>query len=96
MVQLIGSFHISSNKLASKNCNTWLEIAAPSTFPSSTCIDLLRGDSCMLHMGVIHICYMCSSHVSYKASESFHDRNVLLFFRSFVFVQLYITLKGTG
>ncbi len=36
----------------------------PSTFPSSTCIDLLRGDSCML-WGLFHICYMCSSSISY-------------------------------
>ncbi len=61
MAQLIGSFHISSQwaccltfkYLASgcySNCST---LQKPSTFPSSTCLNLLWGDSCMLHMELI-------------------------------------------
>ncbi len=45
-----------ANELTAQYSNTWLLFAVavssalqkPSTFPSSTCIDLLRGDSCVL------------------------------------------------
>ncbi len=48
-----------ANELAAQYSNIWLVLAVavcsmlqkPSTFPSSTCIDLLPGDSCMLHGG---------------------------------------------
>ncbi len=61
MAQLFGSFCISSQwaccstfkYLANACCSSWSELQKPSTFPSSTCIDLLRGDSCMLFMAVI-------------------------------------------
>ncbi len=60
MVQLIGSFvsaakwaHCSTFKyLAGACCSSCSELQKPPTFPSSTCIDLLRGDLCMLY-GVI-------------------------------------------
>ncbi len=72
MAQLIGYFCISSQwarcstfkYLASACCSSCIALKKPSTFPSSTCIDLLRGDSCML-WGLFHICYMCSSSISY-------------------------------
>ncbi len=46
-----------ANELTAQYSNTWLLFAVavssalqkPSIFPSSTCIDLLRGDSCMLY-----------------------------------------------
>ncbi len=48
-----------ANELAAQHSNIWLVLTVavcrvlqkPSTFPSSTCIDLLRGDSCMLYGG---------------------------------------------
>ncbi len=51
-----------ANELTAQYSNTWLLFAVavcstlqkPSTFPSSTCIDLLRGDSCML-WGLFHV-----------------------------------------
>ncbi len=52
MVQLIVSVVLAANELAARHSNTWLVLAVavasalqkPSTFPSSTCIDLLQGD----------------------------------------------------
>ncbi len=66
-----------ANELTAQYSNTWLLFAVavcsvlqkPSTFPSSTCIDLLRGDLCMLY-GVIHMCYMCSSSISYMLTAA--------------------------
>ncbi len=48
-----------ANELAAQHSNAWLVLALavrsvlqkPSFFPSSTCIDLLWGDSCMLYGG---------------------------------------------
>ncbi len=68
MVELIGSFHISSQWAC---CSTFKYLASacfsscsilqkPSTFPSSTCIDLLRSNF-MCYIGFFHVCYMCSS-----------------------------------
>ncbi len=45
-----------ANELSAQHSNIWLVLVVavrsmlqkPSTFPSSTCIDLLRGDSCMI------------------------------------------------
>ncbi len=66
-----------ANELTAQYSNTWLLFAVavssalqkPSTFPSSTCIDLLRGDSCML-WGVIRMCFMCSSSISYMLTAA--------------------------
>ncbi len=61
-----------ANELTAQYYNTWLLFAVAvcsalqktSTFPSSTCIDLLRGDH-VYYMGVIYMCYMCRSSISY-------------------------------
>ncbi len=66
-----------ANELSAQHSNIWLVLAVavssvlqkPSTFPSSTCIDLLRGDSCMLYGGYF-ICYICSSSISYMLTAA--------------------------
>ncbi len=37
--------------MTSACCSSLQRAQKPSTFPSSTCIDMLRGDSCMLYGG---------------------------------------------
>ncbi len=75
MVQLIGSLHISSQCCSTFKCLTSAcygsrsTLQKPSTFPSSTCIDLLRGDSCMLYGGYF-ICYMWSNSISYMLTAA--------------------------
>ncbi len=66
MTQLTGLFCISSQwaccstfkYLASACCSSCSALQKPSTFPSSTCIDLLQGDFMYV---TFHICFMCSS-----------------------------------
>ncbi len=66
MTQLTGLFCISSQwaccstfkYLASACCSSCSALQKSSTFPSSTCIDLLQGDFMYI---TFHICYMCSS-----------------------------------
>ncbi len=80
MAQLISYFCISSQwaccstfkYLASACCSSCSALQRPSTFPSSTCIDLLRDDSCMLHMGVIHIYVKCSSSILFLICSQQH------------------------
>ncbi len=67
---------IGSNELAAQHSNIWLVLAIavcsvlqkPSTFPSSTCIDLLRGDSCMLYGGYF-MCVICAAAVFLTCSQ---------------------------
>ncbi len=50
-------------------CSSRSTLQKPSTFPSSTCIDLLWGDSCMLYGGYSYG-YMCSSSISYMLAAA--------------------------
>ncbi len=55
-----------ANELSAQHSNIWLVLAVavrsvlqkPSTFPSSTCIELLRGDSCMLYGVISYMLYV--------------------------------------
>ncbi len=77
MVQLIGFCRISGQwarcsafkYLAGACCSSCSTLQKPSTFTSSTCIDLLRGDSCMGYGGYF-ICYMCNSSISYMLTAA--------------------------
>ncbi len=77
MAQLIGSFCISRQwaccstfkYLASAFCSNCSTLQKPSTFSSSTCIDLLRGDWCMLYGGYF-IYVMCNSSISYTLTSA--------------------------
>ncbi len=54
------------------SCNM---LQKPSIFPSSTCIDQLWGDSCMLYIGVIS--YVISAAVAFLTRSQQHVVNVL-------------------
>ncbi len=64
-----------ANELAAHHSSTWLmfvvavcsALQKPSTFPSSTCIDLLQGDSCMLYGGYSYV--ICAAAVFLTCSQ---------------------------
>ncbi len=76
MAQLIGFLCISSQwarcsafkYVASAYCSSCSALQKPSTFPSSTCIDLLWGDLCMLYGG--YFIHMFSSSFSYMLTAA--------------------------
>ncbi len=75
IVQLIGfssqwACFLSFKYLASVCCSNCRELQKPSTSPSSTCIDLLQGDFMYVIHRLFHICYMCSSSISYMLTAA--------------------------
>ncbi len=56
--------------MTSACCSSWSMLQKPSTFPSSTCIDLLWGDSCMLYGGYsIYVIQVCAAAVFLACSQ---------------------------
>ncbi len=64
-----------SSQWASACCSSCSVVQKPSTFPSSTCIDLLWGDSCILYMRVI-LDVICTAAAFITCSQQ-HVMNVL-------------------
>ncbi len=90
-IQILAEIQMLKKWNSSACFSSCILLQKPSTFPSSTCIDLIRGDSWMLYMGVISYMLLCdlpprpnsitlSCTLPWKKNKSCHDRSNIYYY----------------